>query len=61
MELTLGLPFPKIVETVRNDMVNSLAVAVQSAGGELARVHLDVMDETERQAFLAKEKENWRG
>jgi hypothetical protein len=46
--LTLVLPFPSIPENVRNYLVNSLAGAVRSAGGELTRVYLALMDETER-------------
>jgi metal-sulfur cluster biosynthetic enzyme len=58
--LTLVLPFPNIVENVRDYMVNSLDAAAQSAGGELTKVHLAVMDHTERQSFLTKEQQNWR-
>jgi len=55
------LPFPSIPDNVRDYMVNSLAAAAQSAGGELAKVNLAVMNEAERQNFLTKEQQNWRG
>jgi len=59
--LTMILPFPSIPDNVRDYMVNSLAAAAQSAGGELAKVNLAVMNEAERQNFLTKEQQNWRG
>ncbi len=59
--LTLVLPFPSIPGNVRNYMVNSLSVAVVSAGGELVNVDVALMDDVERQDFLAKEQQNWRG
>jgi metal-sulfur cluster biosynthetic enzyme len=59
--LTLVLPFPSIPENVRKFMVNSLSVAVVSAGGELVNVDVALMNDVERQDFLAKEQQNWRG
>ncbi|MEA1976878.1 MAG: iron-sulfur cluster assembly protein [Chloroflexota bacterium] len=59
--LTLVLPFPSIPENVRNYMVNSLSAAVGSAGGELVKANVALMNEVERQDFLAKEQQNWRG
>jgi len=59
--LTLVLPFPSIPENVRNYMVNSLSAAVVSAGGELVNVNVALMNDVERQDFLEKEQQNWRG
>jgi len=59
--LTLVLPFPSIPENVRNYMVNSLSAAVGSAGGELVTANADLMNDVERQDFLEKEQQNWRG
>ena len=59
--LTLVLPFPGIPENVRNYMVNSLSAAVVSAGGELVTANVDLMNDVERQDFLEKEQQNWRG
>ncbi len=59
--LTLVLPFPSIPENVRNYMVNSLSAAVGSAGGELVKANVALMNDVERQDFLAKEQQNWRG
>jgi len=59
--LTLVLPFPSIPENVRNYMVNSLSAAVVSAGGELVTANVDLMNDVERQDFLEKEQQNWRG
>ncbi|MEA3334948.1 MAG: iron-sulfur cluster assembly protein [Chloroflexota bacterium] len=59
--LTMVLPFPSIPDNVRDYMVNSLATAIQSSGGELVTVNLAVMNEEERQNFLTIEQQNWRG
>ena len=59
--LTLLLPFPNIPENIRNYMVNSLAAAAQSAGGQLVAVRQGVMNDAERQNFLTIEQQNWRG
>ena len=59
--LTLVLPFPQIPENVRDHLIHSLGAAVQNAGGRLSRIRLAVMNEAEREKFLRKEKENWRG
>ena len=59
--LTMVLPFPNIPDNVRDYMVNSLATAIQSSGGELVTVNLAVMNEEERQNFLRIEQQNWRG
>jgi len=42
-------------------MVNSLPAAVGYAGGELVKAAVALMNDVERQDFLAKEKQNWRG
>jgi hypothetical protein len=42
-------------------MVNNLTAAAKSAGGELTKVEMAVMNEAERQNFLTKEQANWRG
>lgn len=59
--LSLVLPFANIPDNIRDFMINSLAVAAQSAGGELVEVNLAVMNELERQEFLSKEEQHWRG
>ena len=59
--LTLVLPFPNIPENIRSYMVNSLAMAVQAEGGKLEKVNSAIMNERERQMFLMKEQQNWRG
>jgi len=59
--LTIILPFPGIPENVRDYMINSLKAAAKSAGGELNKVEIAVMNEAERQNFLTKEQQNWRG
>ncbi len=59
--LTLVLPFQNIPDNIRDYMVNSLAAAAQSAGGELTEVKQMVMNERELQNFLAKEQQHWRG
>jgi len=59
--LTLVLPFSRIPDTIRDFMVNSLAAAARSAGGELTEMNLAVMNDKERQNFLTKEQQHWRG
>lgn len=59
--LTLMLPFPSIPDNIRDYMVNSLAAAAQSAGGQLVAVRQGVMNGPERQNFLSIEQQNWRG
>jgi predicted Fe-Mo cluster-binding NifX family protein len=59
--LTLVLPFPNVPDNIRDHMVNSLAVAAQSAGGQLVEVGVAFMNEEEQQKFLALEQQNWRG
>jgi len=59
--LTLVLPFPNIPDNVRDYMVNSLAAAAKPAGGELIKVNLAFMNEEERQNFITKEQQHWRG
>ncbi len=59
--LTMVLPFPSIPDNVRDYMVNNLTAAAKSAGGELTKVEMAVMNEAERQNFLTKEQQNWRG
>ncbi len=61
VSLVLVLPFPSIPDNIRNYMVNSLAAAANSAGGELQKAGLALMTKEEVQDFLAKEKANWRG
>ena len=58
--LTLMLPFPNIPDNIRDHMVNSLAMAIQAAGGQLVKVSIGIMNDTERQNFLTLEKQNWR-
>ena len=59
--LTMVLPFPSIPNNVRSYMVSSLTAAAKSTGGELTKVDMAVMNESERQNFLTKEQRNWRG
>lgn len=59
--ITLVLPFLNIPDNIRYYFVNSLAAAAQTAGGELTEVNLVIMNEEERQNFLIKEQQNWRG
>jgi metal-sulfur cluster biosynthetic enzyme len=59
--LTLAVPFPNIPDHIRDYMLNSLAAAAQSAGGELIGVRLMVMNEGDLQHFLTKEQQHWRG
>ena len=59
--LSLAVPFPNIPDHIRDYMVNSLAAAAQSAGGERIGLKLMVMDEGDLQHFLTKEQQHWRG
>jgi metal-sulfur cluster biosynthetic enzyme len=59
--LTMVLPFPSIPANVRDYMINSLTSAVRSAGGELTKVNMAVMNDEERQKFLTIEQQYWRG
>ncbi len=59
--ITLVLPLLNIPDNIRYYFVNSLAAAAQTAGGELTEVNLAIMNEEERQNFLIKEQQNWRG
>lgn len=61
VSLTLLLPFPQIPENIQNYMINSLAAAAKTAGGELQQVKLAVMNAAEKQIFLMIETQNWRG
>ncbi len=58
---TLVLPFPSIPGNIRDYLINSLASAAQSAGGDISGSNLDLMSVEDRQLFLVKEQENWRG
>jgi metal-sulfur cluster biosynthetic enzyme len=60
VSFTLVVPFFGIPETVRDYMVGSLYRAIQDAGGELQKVSLAEMTETERQTFFQKEQTLWR-
>ena len=61
VSLTLVLPIMGIPQNVRDYMVNNLYQAIKTTGSELTNVELAEMTDGERQVFLAKEKENWRG
>ena len=61
VSLTLVLPFPSVPSNIRDYLINSLALTTESAGGELTKVDLALMDEDELQTFLAKEQQYWRG
>ena len=59
--LTMVLPFPSIPANVRDYMINSLTSAARSAGGELIKVNMAVMNDEERQKFLTIEQQYWKG
>ncbi|MCD6425014.1 MAG: DUF59 domain-containing protein [Anaerolineales bacterium] len=59
--LTLALPLPNIPDNIQDFLIKSLKSAALAAGGNLSTVKLALMDEEERQNFLAKEKLHWRG
>ncbi len=61
VSFTIVLPFPNIPENVKNFIINSLASAAQTAGGELEKADLTIMNDEERQNFLSIEQQNWRG
>jgi len=61
VSLTMVLPFPNIPENVRGIMIAGLAKAAKDAGGELEKVDMAIMNDEERQNFLAIEQQNWRG
>jgi len=58
VEVTMALPFPNI--PILDDLVDGLRGPVEKFGWEF-RVKLTVMNEEERHAFLAMEKESWKG
>jgi metal-sulfur cluster biosynthetic enzyme len=58
--LTLVLPILNIPAPVKDHLVNSLREAVAALGVQL-EVEIAEMNEEERQAFLAMEKESWKG
>lgn len=61
VSLMLTLPFPQIPESIQNYLINSLAEAAKSAGGDLQQVKIAVMNAEEKQSFLIVETQNWRG
>lgn len=58
---SLFLPFPNVPDHIRDHMIQTLVAAAQTQGGEVKEVRLGYMNEADRQIFLAKEQENWRG
>lgn len=58
VELTLTFPFPEI--PIKDYLINSVREPIKKLGVEVA-VKIDVMNDEERQAFLAMEKKNWKG
>ena len=56
----LLLPVLNIPVPVRDYLVNSLGEAAAALGVQL-EVEIAQMNEEERQAFLAMEKESWKG
>ena len=58
--LTLALPFFSIPVSIKNYFVNSLRKAVTDLGAEI-EIKITEMSQEERQAFLAMEKESWKG
>lgn len=61
VSLTLVLPFPTVPANVRDDLVQRISTAVGLEGGSLTQVNVAYMNDAERQMFLAKEQQNWRG
>ena len=61
MAFSLFLPFPNVPDNIRDHMIQAVAGAAQSVGGEVVEVRLGYMNDEERQMFLAKEQEHWRG
>lgn len=58
VELTLAFPFPEI--PIKDYLINSIREPIKKLGAEV-EVKIDVMNDEERQAFLAMEKKSWKG
>lgn len=58
VELTLAFPFPEI--PIKDYLINSVQEPIKKLGAEV-EVKIDVMNDEERQAFLAMEKKSWKG
>jgi len=56
--ITMAFPFPDI--PIGDHLVNSVREPVQRLGAEI-EVKLTVMDQAERERFLAMEQESWKG
>jgi metal-sulfur cluster biosynthetic enzyme len=58
--LTLALPFLDIPVSIKDYLVNSLRKIVTDLGAEI-EIRITGMNQEEREAFLAKEQESWKG
>jgi len=58
--LTLVLPFLGIPVSIKHYLINSLSQAVMKLGAKI-EIEVAEMNQEERQAFLAMERESWRG
>lgn len=58
VELTLAFPFPEI--PIKDHLINSISEPIKKLGAEV-EVKIDVMNDEERQTFLAMEKKSWKG
>jgi len=61
VSFTLVLPFPNVPGYIRDVLGSSLSRAIQQAGAGIGEIRAAYMNESERQAFLALEHQNWRG
>lgn len=58
VELTLTFPFPNI--PIKDHLINSVREPIKKLGAEV-EVKIDIMNDEERQAFLAMEEKSWKG
>jgi ATP-binding protein involved in chromosome partitioning len=58
VEITLAFPFPEI--PIKDYLINSVQEPIEKLGAEV-EVKIDVMNDEERQAFLAMEEKSWKG
>jgi len=56
--IIMAFPFPNI--SIGNYLVNSVREPIEKLGAEV-EVKLTVMDQRERERFLAMEQESWKG
>jgi metal-sulfur cluster biosynthetic enzyme len=58
VRVTMAFPFPEV--PIKQLLIDSVTQPIQRLGLR-AEVRSTVMDESERQRFLALEKQNWKG